>query len=512
MADLGMASTANRRDKIGPVDEETSSVHLENPKVTDSDEDDIVTRMNNLDPPVTPEEVNKVRRKIDRRLPPFLLILYMFTWLDRGALGNAALMGIREDLGFSSRQFSLAVSMFFVGTAIADLFTNIGMRYIRPSLYLATAMIIWGVFAALQAVAGSPEGMYAIRFFLGIFEAAFISGAPYLTTVLYPRAEWGRRISVYLSATPLAGAFGGWVAYGVSNMSNPRVKHWQALFLIEGLLTILFGILCIWVLPDRPHNTKWLTPRERDVATWRMMNDGNRTHGRVNWRHTLNQLRDWRLWLNIAIYMGQVLQTYTIATFTPIIVATFGYDNVKAQLMAAPPYCVAFVMVFVVGYASDRLKSCSGLLVACSVVAATGDLLLAILPHTAASARYGATFLITSGILSGVTLSVGNITSNCCGDIKKGIATGLFQSFGSTMGIATGYLFPSTDGPSYKTGFWTLFAATCWTGIGAAFVTVMTIRENKRRDRIFGKPPKGVVIDYDEDGQMEQHPYWRYYH
>lgn len=105
------------------------------------DQNDIVARMNNLDPPVTWEEEKRVRRKIDMRLPPFLLVLYMFTWLDRGALGNAALMGIREDLGFSSGQFSLAVSMFFVGTAIADLFTNIGMRYIRPSYYLAGAMV-----------------------------------------------------------------------------------------------------------------------------------------------------------------------------------------------------------------------------------------------------------------------------------------------------------------------------------------------------------------------------------
>lgn len=38
------------------------------------DEDDIVARMNNLDPPVTPEEVKAVRRKIDMRLPPFLLV------------------------------------------------------------------------------------------------------------------------------------------------------------------------------------------------------------------------------------------------------------------------------------------------------------------------------------------------------------------------------------------------------------------------------------------------------
>ena len=117
---------------------DAEGIHVEKPRGA---QHELVERMNNLDPPVTLDEEKKVRRKIDLRLPPFLLVLYMFTWLDRGALGNAALMNIREDLAFSSAQFSLAVSMFFVGTCVADLFTNIGMRYIRPSLYLAGAMV-----------------------------------------------------------------------------------------------------------------------------------------------------------------------------------------------------------------------------------------------------------------------------------------------------------------------------------------------------------------------------------
>lgn len=117
---------------------DAEGIHVEKPS---RPQHELVERMNNLDPPVTLAEEKKVRRKIDLRLPPFLLVLYMFTWLDRGALGNAALMNIREDLGFTSAQFSLAVSMFFVGTCVADLFTNIGMRYIRPSRYLAGAMV-----------------------------------------------------------------------------------------------------------------------------------------------------------------------------------------------------------------------------------------------------------------------------------------------------------------------------------------------------------------------------------
>jgi hypothetical protein len=53
--------------------------------------DGLVEYINNLDPPPTPEEVKKVARKIDMRLPPFLFVLYVFTWLDRGALGTALL-------------------------------------------------------------------------------------------------------------------------------------------------------------------------------------------------------------------------------------------------------------------------------------------------------------------------------------------------------------------------------------------------------------------------------------
>ncbi len=127
------------------IELDTKGIHVE--KLPEHE--NLVARMNALDPPVTPEEEARVRRKIDLRLPPFLLVLYMFTWLDRGALGNAALMDIKTDINLSGPQFSLAVSMFFVGTCVADLFTNIGMRYIRPSLYLAGAMVPTLYFATI---------------------------------------------------------------------------------------------------------------------------------------------------------------------------------------------------------------------------------------------------------------------------------------------------------------------------------------------------------------------------
>jgi nitrate/nitrite transporter NarK len=187
------------------------------------------------------------------------------------------------------------------------------------------------------------------------------------------------------------------------------------------------------------------------------------------------------------------------------------YDDVQAQLMTAPPFCVSLVMCFVIGWLSDRIRSCSGLLAGLTCIAIVGDLILVLLPIENGHGRYAGVFLVQLGILPCITLAVGNIINNCCGDIKKGVAIGIYLSTGSTMGVATGYLFPETDEPKFTTGFWVLFALTCYVATAALFVTIMNKRENARRDTLHGKKPTDRVVDFDEDGLMERHPFWRYY-
>jgi len=46
----------------------------------------------------------------------------------------------------------------------------------KPAIYLPTAMVIWGVISACTAAANSYGGMVAIRFFLGVVEAAYFPG------------------------------------------------------------------------------------------------------------------------------------------------------------------------------------------------------------------------------------------------------------------------------------------------------------------------------------------------
>jgi hypothetical protein len=53
-------------------------------------------------------------------------------------------------------------------------------NWYRPSRWIATIMLAWGVVMTLMGVVQSYGGLLAARFFLGITEAGFFPGATYL--------------------------------------------------------------------------------------------------------------------------------------------------------------------------------------------------------------------------------------------------------------------------------------------------------------------------------------------
>lgn len=50
----------------------------------------------------------KLLRKMDLRLMPMLTLLYLFSFLDRGNIGNARIEGMEEDLHLGGTQYNWA--------------------------------------------------------------------------------------------------------------------------------------------------------------------------------------------------------------------------------------------------------------------------------------------------------------------------------------------------------------------------------------------------------------------
>lgn len=151
----------------------------------------------------------KLLRKVDVHLLPFLIVMYLLNFLDRSNLSQARQGTLEQNLGMTGTDFNLATSIFFVGYLLMQLPSNMLITRVRPSVYLCSAMALWGVVSTCNAAAHSFGGLVAVRFFLGFVEAPFFPGAIFLMSSWYTRSELTRRISWFYSGSALANMFGG---------------------------------------------------------------------------------------------------------------------------------------------------------------------------------------------------------------------------------------------------------------------------------------------------------------
>jgi MFS family permease len=215
-------------------------------------------------------------RKIDLRLMPMIILMYILNYLDRNNIASARLAGLQSQLKLTDPQYQTCVSILFVGYILMQVPSNLFLNKVgKPAVYLSCAMVVWGLISALTATATSYGGLLAIRFFLGFVEAAYFPGCLYFLSSWYTRKELGFRTAMLYSGSLISGAFSGLIAAGIlSGMDGARgISAWRWLFIIEGVVTIGVAFIAVFTLPNFPRTTAWLTEEERQLAVWRLDED-----------------------------------------------------------------------------------------------------------------------------------------------------------------------------------------------------------------------------------------------
>lgn len=146
----------------------------------------------------------------------------------------------------------------------------------------------------------------ALRFFMGIFEAGFGPGVPYLLSFFYRRHELGLRCGLFFAAAPLANCFAGALAYGITSGHNEAIANWRVLFLVEGLPVIVCAALAWFFLPDSPQAARFLTEEEREVARARAIAQSGEAErdSKVNWKEVFQTLLDPKAWLFAVCFLS----------------------------------------------------------------------------------------------------------------------------------------------------------------------------------------------------------------
>ena len=321
-------------------------------------------------------------RKIDFRLLPMIVIMYIMNYLDRNNIAAARLAGLQDPpseggLNLTSTQYLTALSILFVGYLLMQVPSNMFLNKIgKPALYLPTVMIAWGVISTATAGAQSYGGLIAIRFFLGFVEAAYYPGCLFFLSSWYTRNELGFRTAMLYSGALISGAFSGLITAGIKHgLDGARgLRAWRWMFIIEGAITICIAFSAYFVLPNFPRTTSWLTEEERQLAVWRLEED----IGEDDWVDSSQQtflhgmklaFQDIKTWILvglskpclffslIVVQMGIVFGFVAAGTVTnlfPTVVATLGYSDVDSLLLTVPPYLFAVFACFCNAWHADK--------------------------------------------------------------------------------------------------------------------------------------------------------------
>ncbi|KAK0259306.1 hypothetical protein B0A54_12296 [Friedmanniomyces endolithicus] len=444
----------------------------------------------------TPDEERRVRRKLDTRLVLFVALLYLMSFLDRSNIGNARLAGLTDDLHLSDDQYQWLLTAFYISYILFEWMT-ICYQLFPPHIYISCCVFAWGVLAALQAVTTNFAGILVLRALLGIGEAAFV-GIPFYLSFFFRQDELAFRIGLFISAAPLATSFASSLAWLIVRFGDQTgITSWRLLLLVEGFPACLIAAWAWRWIPDAPQTARWLTSRERRVATLRMRKeadgDGGALSGsqstiprhkrKFNWREALRTLKDPKAYLTAGMFFCCNVAFSSMPVFLPTIVHSMGYSTLASQGLSAPPFLFAFLAVLTTAFLSDRLRSRSGPMIFHACLAMAGYILLAV----AGTLRFGhlvrylAVFPICAGFFSAVTIVITWTVNNQPSDEGKGTGMAMLNVIGQMGPLLGTRLYPDAEGPYYVKGMSVCAVAMAMVGILAFTLRMVLKAENARR-------------------------------
>ena len=146
------------------------------------------------------EATNKRLLKIiDRNLIPLMCVVYGLNYLDKTTLSYASVMGIKKDINLVGDDYQWLGSMFYFGYLGWEYPTNRLLQRLPLAKYSAFCIIMWGATLSCFAAVSNFGGAVAIRFFLGVFEAAVTPGFALFTSQWYTKKEQGARTGFWFS-------------------------------------------------------------------------------------------------------------------------------------------------------------------------------------------------------------------------------------------------------------------------------------------------------------------------
>ncbi len=298
--------------------------------------------------------LSRALAKVQCRLLPLLIAGYFAAYLDRVNISFAALQ-MNSDLSIGPEAFGFVSGVFFLGYCLFEVPSDVVMTWVGARLWLARIMITWGMLSAATAFVTDVHMLAVVRFLLGAAEAGFFPGVIYYLTNWVPSAERARVVSLFMMAIPISTIIGAPISGWILDASNGVLgfRGWQWQFLLEALPAMTLGVLCFFMLTERPSEAEWLSEDERDELLARLAAD-RETHVPSHSHSIRGALTDRRVIVLAIACFGVGIGLYGLGFWMPQIVKSMSLSNSTTGLVVAVPYAISALFMIAWGRHSDR--------------------------------------------------------------------------------------------------------------------------------------------------------------
>jgi len=414
------------------------------------------------------------RRRIMRRLMPYLFVLFVIAYLDRVNVGYAALQ-MKGDLSFTDEVLGFGAGVFFWGYFLLEIPGSILVEKWSARRWIARIMISWGIVAMLMGFVQTKNQFYLLRFLLGVAEAGFFPGIIVYLSHWFRYEDRAKTVALFMAAQPISNIIGSPVSGLLLGVNWFGLAGWRWLFIIEGMPAVIFGVVTIFYLTDWPHQAHWLPDDERDWLTSELEREKQAKHS-VRSYGILEAFRHREVILLTLTYFFIVSTVYGFTFWLPTIIKKqSGSSNLRVSLISAIPYCVGLVAILAIGWSSDRTKE-RRWHTALSMMAASVGLLMAVVLQDHLVLTVAMFCVVAVGIygyLPGFWALPGSFLTGTA----AAASIGLINSLGNLGGWAGPYVvgFLSKATGSYFSGVLYLSGSAL-----VAAVLVLSIRATKR--------------------------------
>ncbi|MDR3438314.1 MFS transporter [Telmatospirillum sp.] len=394
----------------------------------------------------------RTMRKIKWKIIPFCLALYIINYMDRICIGFGAL-DMNGELGISNTAFGLLSSVFFIGYFLLEVPSNMCMHKFGARKWMARIIISWGLVTMGMFFAQNYSHVLTLRIFLGIAEAGFFPGMIYYFTYWFPAKDRASIIGLFMLAVP----FGNFIAAPVSTLIMDNIhwfnqSGWRWMFMIEGSLAVILGILALFMLIDAPAKAKWLDEDERKWLTAKLAKEDEFKKDTASF--TLKQIFSYaKIWQLGLIYFCIQTTTQSVNYWMPTIVKSFstGWSNSTVGAVLMLPGIISLIVMPFWGMHSDKRRERKWHAAIPMIMSSVGLMMIAlfdsiplrltgvVLNAVGNVAFYGPFWALPSIYLSGRAAAVGlaiiNSLSSAGGFVGNGIIGVIKDTSAGTFGV-----------------------------------------------------------------------------